>query len=141
MTTPTPSDYTIDPQTLLDAHAKTPQGKWAANKDFPTYLENGEGKELAEFGRSGGYSRTDQEYDADCANAEFCALAHNAMPEILERLKGAEAERDGLKGEVDDLRAMLADSERDARVEIKDLREEIKDLKAELREERNSGRY
>lgn len=80
MTTP----YTINPKDLLDAHAKTTQGTWAIGYfDDTRFIYCGD-EEIAEF------ADTSFAIDKDKANAKFCAIAHNAMPEIVERLKRAE---------------------------------------------------
>lgn len=78
MTTP----YTINPQSLLDAHAKTTQGTWETDRDSSfIYCDD---EELANF------NNLNADREEDEANAAFCALAHNAIPEIVERLKRAE---------------------------------------------------
>lgn len=76
--------YTINPQDLLDAHAKTTQGTWKATGCLDNNCIYSKNLEIAEFDNV--YATIDE----DEANAAFCAIAHNAMPEIVERLKRAE---------------------------------------------------
>ena len=80
MTTP----YTISPQDLLDAHAKTTQGTWETDGYLVDKFVNCDGEDIAEFDRFGGAPAEDE------ANARFCVLAHNGIVEIVERLERAE---------------------------------------------------